>query len=72
METLQPASESPGEGIINVPNQPAPTLDADPSRCPGPRADTLSINFCNIRGLTSNFLSEEHHLSTSEPGMEGD
>ena len=33
------------------------------------RSDTLSINFCNIRGLCSNFQSVEHHLAVSSPDL---
>ena len=69
MATITTASESPGEGTISVPNNAAPLAVDDPSRCPGLKPDTLCINFCNIRGLSSNFLSVEHHLSTSQPHL---
>ena len=32
-----------------------------------PLTNQLNINFCNIRGLSSNFSSVEHHLQISKP-----
>ena len=61
------ASESPsGEGTTNVPR--SDRSPGDDLRCP----DTSSFfytNFCNIRGLRSNFSSVEHHLSTTKPHL---
>src|ERR1044072_9049611 len=36
--------------------------------CPGARS-SFFINFCNIRGLFSNFHFVEHHLSSSRPHL---
>ncbi|MPC89140.1 hypothetical protein E2C01_084073 [Portunus trituberculatus] len=56
------ASESPsGEGTKNVPRSDI-FLDNDP-KCLDTSLNFLYINFCNIRGLKSNFHSVEHHLS---------
>ena len=80
--TTNKASESPGEGTINIPltGFPAATNGiADPgsrhgtathlSRCPSTRDTLFTLNFCNIRGLSSNFVSVEHHLSTIKPHL---
>ena len=37
--------------------------------CPDTPLTFLSINFCNIRGLRSNFPSVEHHLSSTKPHL---
>ncbi|MPC48610.1 hypothetical protein E2C01_042389 [Portunus trituberculatus] len=67
MGTPVNASESPsGDGTKNVPRSDA-FLDNDP-KC----LDTFKffyINFCNIRGLRSNFQFVEHHLSSTEPHL---
>ncbi|MPC32107.1 hypothetical protein E2C01_025412 [Portunus trituberculatus] len=62
MVTLNPASESPsGEGTRNVPRSDC-FLDDD-LKCLDTSLNFFYINFCNIRGLRSNFQSVEHHLS---------
>ena len=62
------ASESPsGEGTRNVPRS-----DGSPGndfRCLDTSSNFLYINFCNIRGLRSNFQSVDHHLSSSKPHL---
>jgi hypothetical protein len=75
------ASEMPGVAASKDCPRPAPppsitwdlaTPDAgvgvasDPPTCPDTRPSFL-IDFCNIRGLSSNFISVEHHLSTTKP-----
>ena len=35
----------------------------------GSTPDSFSIDFCNIRGLRSNFSSVEHHLLSSSPDI---
>ena len=67
MASINLASESPGGGTINAPTH-RPS-GYDPTRCPEPLSNTLSINFCNIRGLSSNFIPVEHHLSSSKPHL---
>ena len=63
-----PASESPsGEGTINVPRPDGPP-DND-SGCLGTSSSLFYINFCNIRGLSSNFQSVEYHLSSTKPHL---
>ena len=42
--------------------------DKDLSACSGARR-SFTINFCNIRGLPSDFLAVEHHLSSSKPHL---
>ncbi|MPD04999.1 hypothetical protein E2C01_100716 [Portunus trituberculatus] len=65
MGTPSNASESPsGEGTKNVPMSSA-FLDNDP-KCLDTSLNFLYINFCNIRGLRSNFHSVEHHLSSTK------
>ena len=59
-----PASESPGEGTINSPHPPSRGAS-----CAVPRPDTFVFNFCNIRGLNSNFHSVEHHLLSTTPDL---
>ena len=62
------ASESPsGEGTINVPSSDRPF--GNDLRCLDTSSNLLSVNFCNIRGLCSNFQSVEHHLSSSKPHL---
>ena len=62
------ASESlSGEGTRNVPRSDHP--QGDDSRCLDTSSNCLSINFCNIRGLRSNFQSVEHHLSSAKPHL---
>ncbi|MPC37606.1 hypothetical protein E2C01_031093 [Portunus trituberculatus] len=65
MATLNPASESPsGEGTRNVPRSDS-SLENDP-KCLDASLNFFFINFCNIRGLKSNFQSVEHHLSSTK------
>ena len=68
MATPTPASESPsGEGTINVPRSDcSPGIDP---KCLDTPLTFFSINFCNIRGLRSNFQSVEHHLSSTKPHL---
>ncbi|MPC64135.1 hypothetical protein E2C01_058247 [Portunus trituberculatus] len=59
------ASESPsGEGTKNILRSDA-SLDND-TKCLDTSLNFFSINFCNIRGLRSNFQSVEHHLSSTK------
>ena len=83
MEKKGPASESPRAGTTNSPSVAlapiATTGIADPgngggsatgsSRCTDALSKSLHINFCNIRGLSSNFNSVEHHLSSTKPHL---
>ena len=46
-----------------------PTSDGDSQRCLDNSSNFFYINFCNIRGLRSNFHSVEHHLSSSKPHL---
>ncbi|MPC88504.1 hypothetical protein E2C01_083410 [Portunus trituberculatus] len=64
MATPNPASESPsGEGTKNVPISDC-SLVGDPKYLET-SLNFFFINFCNIRGLRSNFQSVEHHLSST-------
>ena len=68
MATPTPASESPsGEGTINVPRSDC-SSGIDP-KCLDTPLTFFSINFCNIRGLRSDFQSVEHHLSSTKPHL---
>ena len=68
MASLHPASESPsGEGTISVPR--SDCLQGDDLRCLNTSSNLFYLNFCNIRGLNSNFPSVEHHLSSSKPHL---
>ena len=68
MATSRPASESPsGEGTTSIPRSDCPSGD-DP-RCLDTSSQLFYLNFCNIRGLRSNFLSVEHHLSSTKPHL---
>ena len=68
MALINIASESlSGEGTRNVPRSDHP--QGDDSRCLDTSSNCLSINFCNIRGLRSNFQSVEHHLSSAKPHL---
>ena len=59
------ASESPhGKGTINVPR--LVCCFADDLRCLDTSSNTFILDFCNIRGLRSNFQSMEHHLSSTK------
>ena len=40
-----------------------------PSVVAGDRPGNITIDFCNIRGLKSNFISVEHHLTTNSPTL---
>ena len=69
MASNKPASESlTGEGTINIPRSACLNGD-DPMRCPDNAPNSFFLNFCNIRGLHSNFPSVEHHLSSSKPHL---
>ena len=62
------ASESPARG--GTTNTPTTTIFGnDLRRCPDNSSNLFCINFCNIRGLRSNFESVEHHLSSSKPHL---
>ncbi|MPC31001.1 hypothetical protein E2C01_024273 [Portunus trituberculatus] len=62
MATPNPASESPsGEGTTNVPRSDCSLDDTS--------FNFFFINFCNIRGLSSDFQSVEHHLSSTKPHL---
>ena len=64
MACINLASETPGDGSMN-----SPVGCPSSPRCHGPLPDTLFINFCNIRGLRSNFESVEHHLFSLKPHL---
>ncbi|MPC53492.1 hypothetical protein E2C01_047386 [Portunus trituberculatus] len=67
MGTPNHASKSPsGEGTKNVPR-----LDSlsDNHKYLDTSLNFFYINFCNIRGLRSNFQSVEHHLSSTKPHL---
>ncbi len=57
-----------GEGTRNAPRS-DPTLDGDSQRCLRNSYNFFFTNFCNIRGLRSNFHSIEHHLFSSKPHL---
>ncbi|MPC47542.1 hypothetical protein E2C01_041291 [Portunus trituberculatus] len=62
------ASESPsGEGTKNVPRSDSPLVND--LKCLDTSLNFFYINFCNIRGLRSNFQSVEHHLSSTKPHL---
>ena len=68
MSKKKPASDSPsGERTTNVPR--SDCLSADDLRCLDTSSNTFTLNFCNIRGLRSNFQSVEHHLSSTKPHL---
>ena len=68
MASPHPASESPsGEGTKNVPR--SDCSSADDLGCLDTSSNTFPLDFCNIRGLRSNFQSVEHHLSTTKPHL---
>ena len=61
-----PASEAPsGEGTTNVPR--SDCSFAKVLGCFDISSSTFSLDFCNIRGYTSNFQSLEHHLFSTKP-----
>ena len=63
MASPHPVSESPSEeGTTNVPRSDCPS--ADDLGCLDTSSNTFTLDFCNIRGLRSNFQSVEHHLSS--------
>ena len=39
------------------------------AQCGAGAPDLFTFDFCNIRGLRSNFSSVEHHLATSSPDL---
>ena len=65
MASPHSTSESPsGEGKTNVPWPDGPS--ADDLGCLDTSSNTLTLDFCNIRNLRSNFQSVEHHLSSTK------
>ena len=63
------ASESPsGGGTRNSPRSDSP-FGIRPERHLDSSSNFFFINFCNIRGLRSNFNSVEHHLSSTKPHL---
>ncbi|MPC38563.1 hypothetical protein E2C01_032072 [Portunus trituberculatus] len=68
MATPNPASQFlSGEGTRNVPRSDS-FLNDDP-KCLDTSLNFFFINFCNIRGLRSNFQSVEYHLSSTKPHL---
>ncbi|MPC93629.1 hypothetical protein E2C01_088763 [Portunus trituberculatus] len=68
MTTPNPASESPsGKGTRNVPRSDWPS--GSDSKCLDTSLNFFFMNFCNIRGLRSNFQSVEHHLTFTKPHL---
>ncbi|MPC51265.1 hypothetical protein E2C01_045111 [Portunus trituberculatus] len=68
MATPNPASESPyGEGTRHVPW--SDCLLGGDAICLDTSLGFFFINFCNIRGLRSNFQSVKHHLSSTKPNL---
>ena len=62
------ASESPaGGGTRNTPR--SACLTVDDSACLDTSPGLFFLNFCNIRGLSSNFQSVEHHLLSTKPHL---
>ncbi|MPC45240.1 hypothetical protein E2C01_038934 [Portunus trituberculatus] len=60
-----PASESStGKGTKNVPS--SDSFRDDYPKCFDTSLNFFYINFCNIRGLRSNFQSVEHHVSSTK------
>ena len=63
-----PASESPfGEETTDVPMSDCPSTDD--LGCLDTSSNNSTLDFCNIRGLRSNFQSMEHHLSSTKPHL---
>ena len=61
-------SESPaGGGTTSTPASDGPT--GDDSGSLDTSQNLFYVNFCNIRGLRSNFQSVEHHLSSAKPHL---
>ena len=68
MATKNPASESPsGKETTNVPRSDCPS--ADDIGCLDNSFNTFTLDFCNIRGLRSNFQSVEQHLCSTKPHL---
>ena len=68
MATDNHASESPaGEGTTNFPR--SDHSHGNDQRCLGTSSNSFCIDFCNIRGLRSNFQSVEHHLLSAKPHL---
>ncbi|MPC85353.1 hypothetical protein E2C01_080123 [Portunus trituberculatus] len=68
MGTPNHASESSSEeGTKNIPRSDASL--SDDYKCLDTSFNFFYINFCNIRGLRSNFQSVEHHLSSTIPHL---
>ena len=68
MASPHPASESlSGEGTINIPK--SDCSSADDLGCPDTPSKTFTLDFCNIRGLKSNFQSVEHYLASTKPHL---
>ena len=68
MATKFPALESPSrEGTTNVLR--SDCTSADDLGCLEHSSNTFTLDFCNIRGLRSNFQSVEHHISFTKPHL---
>ncbi len=52
-----------------IPPRPNLISDGDSQRCLDNFPNFFFTNFCNIRGLRSNFQSAQHHLSSSKPHL---
>ena len=83
MATYRPASElvrAPTKQCPSIVHSPAPVIEPadsggglgsanDLPACPGARSACFTLDFCNIRGLRSNFSSVELYLHSSSPHL---
>jgi len=83
MATYRPASElvrAPTKQCPSIVHSPAPVIEPadsggglgsanDLPACPGARSACFTLDFCNIRGLRSNFNSVELYLHSSSPHL---
>ena len=63
---MLPRSPRLGGGTINSPR--SASLHGNDSACLD-TSQLFYLNFCNIRGLSSNFQSVEHHLLSAKPHL---
>lgn len=61
--------DSHGDEFINFTYLEVDYKADDLMRCPGALLNSLYINFCNIHGLSTNFLSVERNLFSAKPHL---
>ena len=71
-ESIEPLTRSSGRGrdgslTRGPPDRQTATEVVDQRGACTP--DSISFDFCNIRGLRSNFSTVEHHLASSSPDL---